>query len=363
MHVLGGEIVGHHGKEGAPRARNDVFAVVVTAIDDNLSPGTAGTGGKVDSKVVASPVASKRNPGRMRVGLLHGVWRLRVLAGEQVLAPERVAGALDLGDGRCGGGAGKGLDGDLGRAVVDLGGQVFLSDLAPVLPLHDDFLAIEQHEAEEDTRGETAALLAVVDLQRLADVHGQGGVELVLELVDVVGGAALAHVVKQLGEVVLDPAVDALPRVGDGGRGGQALVEVLHLDLAGGALVERVRVERGLAAEGAAHAGRVGGAGRHGALWGADEAIARGQVVVLVGRVEVGARLCARGGNRGEGGVAALGDGDVTAGPIGRVVRGVTVVRGHCVPEVLQGRRDSAHGLAMGSEGSSGGVEAGEAYC
>ncbi len=44
--------------------------------------------------------------------------------------------------------------------------------------------------------------------------------------------------------------------------------------------------------------------------------------------------------------MAALGDRDMAAGPIGRIVGGMAVVRCHCVPEVLNGRCDSAFGSA-----------------
>lgn len=36
--------------------------------------------------------------------------------------------------------------------------------------------------------------------------------------------------------------------------------------------------------------------------------------------------------------MAALGEGNVPAGAVGRVVGGMAVVRGHCVPKVLEGR-------------------------
>jgi hypothetical protein len=175
--------------------------------------------------------------------------------------------------------------------------------------------------------------------------------------------------------VVLDPAVDTPPRVANRRWRGQALVEVLHLDLAIGALVERVRVHGGLTAQGATHSRRVGGAGRHGTLGGADEAIAGRELVVLVGRVQVGAGLGAARRDGGEGSVAALGNGDVTAGAVRRVVRGVAVVRGHGVPEVLQGRSYSGQMLAMsanvvvvvcaggGAREACEACEAGVSYC
>lgn len=45
--------------------------------------------------------------------------------------------------------------------------------------------------------------------------------------------------------------------------------------------------------------------------------------------------------------MAALREGDVTPGAVGRVVGGVAVVRGHCVPEVLEGRCDSVSPSVM----------------
>ena len=347
MDIFRGDIIGDHSKQGSPRACDNELAVVITAEDDDLTPGSGRSRCKVSSKVVASPIASKRDPSRMRVSLLSCVGRLRVLALLQVLSPERIACGLGLRNGGCCGRAGKGLDRDLGRTVVRFGGEVLFGDLAPVLPLHDNLFAVEQHHAEQDASGQTTALLAVVDLQRLADVHGESSVELVLQLVDVVCGTALAEVVKQLLVVVLNPAINALPGMGDGRRGRQALVEVLHLDLAVGALVEGIRVGGGLAAQRPAHAWRIRRAGRHGALGRANEAIAGRNVVVCVWRGEVDARVDAAGRNRGQGAVAALRDGNMAPGAVRRVVRGVAVVRGHGVPEVLQGRSYSGQMLAM----------------
>jgi hypothetical protein len=87
---------------------------------------------------------------------------------------------------------------------------------------------------------------------------------------------------------------------------------------------------------------------------------------VLVGRVQVGAGLGAARRDGGEGGMAALRNGDVTPRPIWRVVRGVAVVRGHCVPKVLQGRGYSASMLAMSTMWCAGGEAhlcPGESYC
>ena len=86
--------------------------------------------------------------------------------------------------------------------------------------------------------GRAATLLAVVDLQRLANVDGKCGIEVVFQLVDVVVGGALADVVKQLLVMVFDPAIDTLPRVRHWGRRRKALVEVLHLDLTIGSLIQ-----------------------------------------------------------------------------------------------------------------------------
>ena len=44
--------------------------------------------------------------------------------------------------------------------------------------------------------------------------------------------------------------------------------------------------------------------------------------------------------------MAALREGDVPPGAVGRVVRGVAVVGGHCVPEVLEGRGYSGRGVS-----------------
>jgi hypothetical protein len=51
--------------------------------------------------------------------------------------------------------------------------------------------------------------------------------------------------------------------------------------------------------------------------------------------------------------MAALGDGDVTPRPIWRVVGGMAVVRGHGVPEVLQGRGYSVSLSAMCAGGAA----------
>lgn len=114
--------------------------------------------------------------------------------------------------------------------------EKLLVNLSPVLPLLDNLLAVEQHRAEDDTRGVAAALLPVVHLQGIPNVLWKGAVQHVLQLVQVVGRAPLAELVKELWVVLLGPRVDLVPRALDRRRGWHAVLEGLQGDHAGGAL-------------------------------------------------------------------------------------------------------------------------------
>ena len=202
----------------------------------------------------------------MGVGFLDGVGRVRGLFLEQALAPEgvRVGGVVVVvvggrRRGRAGeGSSGRGRGGGGGRRGGQRGGEVFLVDGAPVLPFLHDFLAVEQHAAEEDAGGPTAAFLPVVVLQAFAHFERQGAVEVVLEFVEVVLRAAGRELVVQFRVVGFGPAVDAFPAVRDGRRGRQAFLEGLHLDLARGDGGEGGVVVGGGVELGGAHAGGVG---------------------------------------------------------------------------------------------------------
>lgn len=105
--------------------------------------------------------------------------------------------------------------------------EVFIIDASPLAPFLDNFLAIQQHAAEDDTGRSATTLLSIVKHQALADFNGQRAVQLMLKFVDVVLGAAFTEVLADLLVVGLTPGFDAPPGVGDWGRWRQTLAEAL----------------------------------------------------------------------------------------------------------------------------------------
>jgi hypothetical protein len=202
--------------------------------------------------------------------------------------------------------------------------EVVVTNTSPLLPLLHNLLAVKQHTAKQNAGRSAASLLAVVDHERLANLHGQCAVELVFEFVDIVLSATFTQVFKQLFVIVLGPLVDASPGVADGRWRGQAIGKALHLNLA---LADALEVPRTrLALHSGAEAGRVWSVGRH-------ATIGRHEVVVLgVGAGEVHSGLCG-GSDRRQGRVTALCEGSVSSGAVGHVGRGMAVIGRHGVPE------------------------------
>ena len=229
----------------------------------------------------------------MRVGELNCLGGLRILFGEELLAPKRVGAAA----GRVGvygsagrtGAAAKGLDRGLHMLTSDRFREIFFVDSAPVLPFLHDFFAVEEHAAKDDTRRAAAALLSVVTLQRFAEFEGQGAIELVLQIVDVILGAPLGDLVIELFIVVFDPALDAFPRVRDGRRRGKAFFEILHLDFSRGNVLKGVDVFVGrYSGKIGSHTGRVGRGGRLDQARGTGPAVDGGRSMsFLIWRVEI----------------------------------------------------------------------------
>ena len=89
--------------EASFKSCNDhIFAVIIAAKNDDLTPGASSARSEVGGEVIASPVARERDPGGVRVGLLDGIGRLRVLPRKQLLPPERVTRLLHFSDRRRG---------------------------------------------------------------------------------------------------------------------------------------------------------------------------------------------------------------------------------------------------------------------
>lgn len=96
-------------------------------------------------------------------------------------------------------------------------------DGSPVVPLLDDFLAIKQHGAEDDTSGVSSSFLAVVEHEGISHILWERTVELMLQIVQVIISGTLAKLVIELGVVFVGPVIDPPPRVGGRGRRGMTL--------------------------------------------------------------------------------------------------------------------------------------------
>jgi hypothetical protein len=74
------EVVGNGSQECGPRSSHHIFAIIITAENDDLTPFASGARSKINGNTVATPVASKRDPARVSIHLLDSTRRLRVLA-------------------------------------------------------------------------------------------------------------------------------------------------------------------------------------------------------------------------------------------------------------------------------------------
>lgn len=77
--LVSAHVISDGCEESSPRSGDDIFAVVVTAHEDDLSPLAGRTRGEIDADIVAAPVAGHWNPSGVDVCFLNGIRRLRIL--------------------------------------------------------------------------------------------------------------------------------------------------------------------------------------------------------------------------------------------------------------------------------------------